>query len=252
MKKALMPIVVGGVFLAGIFLGTRLSTPEKAATVAPAAMSTKQPELLAATATNAMPSPPTASGPSGVQSAQAPRNGGTKSAQPPGPGAAAIGGEPPAPPPPIAPEALAEGERIKAEIAAEGSDQGNGRVTTLVPGTFESPEERAAWEEKRKKRWEKRLQRENDIKLEEMRDRVGLQPGQEAALRGILADEFKERSRLVDTLTAREISRTSFDEAVKANVAKARQRLRNLLTPEQYTAYHDLAPREQVLRHETK
>ena len=85
-----------------------------------------------------------------------------------------------------------------------------------------------------------------------MRGKVGLQPGQEAALRRILADEFKERTRLVNALTAREISRTSFDEAVKANVAKARQRLRNLLTPEQYTAYQKLAPREQVLRDETK
>lgn len=249
MKQLIMAIGVGGVFLAGIVIGAKLGPTDKPATATPAATLTKQPALVAAAPETAMPSPPVAGPPSGGPVAPDSSTGG---AQPPGPGATANGDETPTNPPPIAPEALAEGERIKAELAAEGSEPGNGSVTTLVPGAFESFEERSSWEEKQKQRWEKRLQYENDIKLEEMRDRVGLQPGQEAALRGILADEFKERSRLVDTLTAREISRTSFDEAVKANVANARQRLQNLLTPEQYTAYQKLTPREQVLRHETK
>ena len=53
-------------------------------------------------------------------------------------------------------------------------------------------------------------------------------------------------------LTAKEISRTDFDAGVQANVAKAKERLQAVLTPEQYQAYLRLKPREQVLQQESK
>ena len=154
---------------------------------------------------------------------------------------------PPPEPPPPPPALLREGERALAE---QPGPHGNGQVTELVYD-FESEEERQAWEENHRASWAARLQRERDIKLQIMREKVGLTPGQEPRLIEILESEGAERQRLVDALAQKQISRTSFDEQVKANVEKARAALTALLTPEQLTAYQQLKPREQVLRDET-
>ncbi len=250
-KPLILAIVVGVVFAGGIGIGLALapsgSDPAKTVTV-----------VSSGTTDTRHPSPPVTAGPTGaprppvVASAT---GGGAESGDgvrsdptPVDPSKVVRLGVPPAPPP-ISNEALAEGERIKRELAE--NPEGNGTVTALVPGG-ESPEERAAWEKRKREQWENRLARENEIKLRQLRDSVGLQPAQEAELQRILADELTERTRLVNSLTAKEISRTSFDEGVRRNVEQARSRLRSLLTPEQYAAYGQLKPREQVLRDELK
>ena len=151
---------------------------------------------------------------------------------------------PPAPPP----EALAEGQRAAEDAANDGGK--NGRVTHLVYD-FDSEEERLAWEERRRASWQKRLQREREIKVRIMREKCGLTDAQEPVLVAILEAEAAERQRLVDALAEGTISRSSFDEQVRENVASARQELSRLLTPAQLDAYAQLAPREQVLRDET-
>lgn len=155
---------------------------------------------------------------------------------------------PVAPPPPLSPQALAEGQRAADDAARDGG--GNGRTTHLVY-EFDGEEERLAWEERRRDSWQKRLQRERDIKLRLMRERCGLTDAQEPVLVAVLEAEAAERQRLVDALAAGTISRSSFDEQVRANLANARQELSRLLTPAQLEAYERLAPREQVLRDET-
>jgi hypothetical protein len=123
-------------------------------------------------------------------------------------------------------------------------------VTHLVY-EFDSEEERLAWEASRKASWEARLARERDIKLEIMREKVGLTQGQEPRLLEIMETEAAERQRLVDALAAKQLSRTSFDEQARANLEKARAALAALLTPQQLEAFNQLKPREQVLREET-
>ena len=68
----------------------------------------------------------------------------------------------------------------------------------------------------------------------------------------ILEDEKNRRWELIDQLSAKTISRTTFDEGVHENVAMARERMKALLTDEQMEAYAELKPREQVLRDEIK
>ncbi len=150
---------------------------------------------------------------------------------------------PPAPPP----GALAEGQRAAQDAARD--DGKDGRVTHLVYD-FDSEEERLAWEERRRASWQKRLQRERDIKVRIMREKCGLTDAQEPVLVAILEAEAAERQRLVDALAEGTMSRSTFDESVRTNVANARQELSRLLTPAQLEAYQQLAPREQVLRDE--
>lgn len=163
-----------------------------------------------------------------------------------GPGPGDPSGPPPLPPPPP-PELMREGQRALDE---QPGPHGNGKVTSLVY-EFESEEERQAWEENQRASWAARLERERDIKLKIMREKVGLTPGQEPRLIEIMNGEAQERQRLVDALAAKQLSRTSFDEQVKANIDKARAALAALLTPEQLEAYQGLKPREQVLQAET-
>jgi hypothetical protein len=150
----------------------------------------------------------------------------------------------------LGPGALAEGERVKRELA-EGGGKGNGRVTTLVYD-FDSPQDQAVWEAKRRKRWQDRVKHEMDIKIRVLQEKVGLTNGQAQDLRQILAGESRERIRLVDLLTAKKISRNSFDEGVLRNVSGARKAVKDLLSEHQYTVYLGLKPREQVLRDEVK
>jgi hypothetical protein len=124
-------------------------------------------------------------------------------------------------------------------------------VTHLVYD-FKSEEERQAWEASRRESWQRRLAREREIKVRTMREKCGLTAAQEPALTAILDQEGDERQRLVDALAAGTLSRTTFDEQVHANVARAREALKQLLTPAQYESFQQLAPREQVLRLETE
>lgn len=145
---------------------------------------------------------------------------------------------------------LAEGDVIKKELE-RNKGKGNGRVSTLVYD-FDSPEEKKKWEETRRKRWQTRLAAEIDVKIRTLRAKVGLSDSQAADLNGILQRENRERMRLVDLLTSKQISRTSFDEGVHKNVKTARQAVQALLTGQQWEAYKKLDPREQVLRDEVK
>ncbi|MCO5170518.1 MAG: hypothetical protein M9894_29640 [Planctomycetes bacterium] len=135
-------------------------------------------------------------------------------------------------------------------MAADGG-RGNGRVIHLVYD-FESEEERLAFEENQRLGWQRRLQREREIKVQIMREKVGLTAAQEPVLVAILEAEAQERQRLVDALAAGTIARSSFDEQVRTNTQNARQELARLLTPAQAQAYEELAPREQVLRDDTQ
>lgn len=174
----------------------------------------------------------------------------TEGPRTPAPATGPSSGPPPISPPPLSPEAQAEGRRAAADLAADGG-RGNGRVTHLVYD-FDSEEERLAFEENQRLGWQRRLQREREIKVQIMRDKVGLTAGQEPVLVAILEAEAQERQRLVDALAAGTISRSSFDEQVRTNTQNARQELARLLTPAQVQAYEDLAPREQVLRDDTQ
>ncbi|RMG13540.1 MAG: hypothetical protein D6731_11950 [Planctomycetota bacterium] len=160
------------------------------------------------------------------------------------------GEPPPSLPPPLPPGARDAQEALRRERAV-GDGKPRGRVTPLVYD-FASEEERAAWEARYRKRWEDRLRRELEIKLRGLRERVGLQPHQEGALRRILQEELDERARLVGALSRKEITAAEFDAGVRENVRKARTALQELLTPEQREAYAALSPREQVLRDELK
>jgi hypothetical protein len=153
-------------------------------------------------------------------------------------------------PSPISPGALAEGEKIKRELD-QNKGRGNGRVSTLVYD-FDSPEDQAKWEAKRRKRWQDRLAYEIDIKLRNLRQKVGLTSAQARNINEILQKENKERMRLVDLLTAKQISRSSFDDAVQKNVKTGRQAVKAVLSEQQWQAYLQLKPREQVLRDELK
>ena len=146
--------------------------------------------------------------------------------------------------------ALREGEVVKRELD-ESNGKGNGRVSTLVYD-FDSPEDKAKWEEKRRKRWQSRLEHEITVKLNTLKAKVGLTASQGQDLTGILRREKKERMRLVDLLTAKQISRTSFDDGVQKNVKTAKAAVKGLLSQQQWAAYQKLDPREQVLRDEVK
>jgi hypothetical protein len=195
------------------------------------------------------------SSPSGPASPDGSPNGGPETS-PTGESRGGVGVEisaPPPPPPPIPPGALADAERMQREREARGADadRGNGKVTTLVYD-FDSEEEKQAWEAKYKTRWETRLKREIDIKIRQLREKIGLSAPQENTLRKVLETELAERSRLVGLLTAKKIGQSDFDSAVRSNVDGARQELKATLTEQQLAAYNELKPREQVLRDETK
>lgn len=190
---------------------------------------------------------PAAQGPAGQGAGAAPPAGAGERPPPVAPPPLPVESQPPPPPPPPpSPELLREGERA----AAEDKTPGNGRVTDLVY-EFESEAERQEWEAARKASWAARLQREREIKLKIMREKVGLTPGQEPRFLEILDTEAAERQRLVDALAGKQLSRTSFDEQAQACLKTAREALAKLLTPQQLEAYQQLKPREQVLLEES-
>ena len=59
---------------------------------------------------------------------------------------------------------------------------------------------------------------------------VGLTPAQEGELRRILQTELDARQALVEKLTAKQISRTTFDAGVEQNVSTAQGQLKALLS----------------------
>jgi hypothetical protein len=253
-KPLLVALGVAGVFVAGITVGMLFSDrgdagvrPDATATHG-AGQSASAPRVTFDGAGDAVGGESDA----GAEAVSAPDKSefGT-SAGPGGPGGSVA---PPPPPPPLIPaEALADVERMDRERDRRGpdADTGDGKVTTLIYD-FDTDEERQAWEAKFKTRWETRLQREIDIKVRQLREKIGLTAPQEGDLRELLGDELTERSRLVGLLTAKKISRSDFDSAVRTNVNGARARLKETLTPQQLVAYGELKPREQVLRDETK
>ncbi len=249
MKPWLVALIVAVAFVGGILAGGSLLADREGG----------PPPIAAAGPAPAPPgpgAPQVALTPDGAETAPSAPPAATPPSAPPAParGPAPVqpfeDAPPPAvpPPPAPAPDALAEGQRAAQDAATDGGK--NGRVTHLVYD-FDSEEERQAWEESRRASWQKRLQREREIKVRIMREKCGLTDAQEPALVSILEAEAAERQRLVDALAAGTLSRSSFDEQVRANVANARQELARLLTPAQLEAYQQLAPREQVLRDET-
>lgn len=175
---------------------------------------------------------------------------------PAGPGGSPAGtrigspGAPPPPPPPPSARALEEGDKIKRELDRRKGKRGGGRVTTLVYP--KDPKQAAALEERRLKRWETRLRYGNEIRIKGLRKKVGLSANQETRLRKILDDELAQRQKLVRQHMAKKLSNSSFDAAVKQNRNTARQAVKELLTADQFKAYGQLKPREQVLRDDVK
>ncbi len=252
MKPAVIAVVVALAFAGGILAGgALLAGGSSSATVVgpPVAPATTPGAGKGLQVTYTAPGQPGGVAAPANDPKQGPQAPGTITSKPAnGPGYV-IDERPPTPPAPPSPEALKHGERVKEDLARETDGQGNGRVTQLVePAT---PEEKAAHEERKRASWAARLAREREIKVRTMREKVGISAAQEGRLVEILEAEGKERQRLVDALTATTISRIEFDEGVQKNVQEARAKLRDLLTPEQLTAYEALDPREQVLRLET-
>lgn len=145
---------------------------------------------------------------------------------------------------------LNTGEKIKREIA-DRKGKGNAEVTALVYD-FKSKEERDAWERQRRRNWQARRKHEIDVKIRQLKEKVGLTDGQAQQVKKILDKEDAERTRLVDLLTSKQISRGDFQQFVQANVKTAYDQLSQVLSPSQMTVYKGLKPREQVLREETK
>lgn len=250
MKPAVIAVVVAFAFIGGILAGGALlaggssSTTVVGPAVAPATPAPGKGVQVTYTPPGQAGAATTTPAGSGPQATPSPNPTGPAG----GPGYV-VDDRPAKPPAPPSPEALKQGERVAEDLAAETNGQGNGRVTQLVePAT---PEEKAAHEERKRASWAARLAREREIKVRTMREKVGITAAQEGRLVEILEAEGKERQRLVDALSATTISRIEFDEGVKANVEGARAKLKDLLTPEQLTAYEALSPREQVLRLET-
>ena len=245
-------MVVGLVFVVGVGVGVTLNSQNQT----PASETARGPAITQPAASQApLVAPPEPVGP-GQATGTAPgpqAAGGATSGTAPDPGAAnphrGPGALPPAPPPPLSPEAAREADRIKREREARGG-RGGGRVTTLVEP--KDPEVRERKNTERMQSWERRLRYANDIRIKDLRASVGLDAAQEKLLRKILDDELEARMALVDEHRLKKISDTTFDEQVKTNTAEAKQKLQALLSPEQYTKYGQLKPREQVLRDDVK
>lgn len=254
MKSGALAVVVGVVFVLGVVAGSAFFAQQadpgdgaKAGAAAPEAAPGER-ERLAPQPTNGTPS--VGGGDASSSSGDLAGPAGAADGPPLIPPPSGSPASPPAIPAPPSPEALREAERLAAEKAQLG-DEGHGDTRALVY-EFESEEARLEHEAARRANWEARLDRENAIKIKGLRESVGLSAAQEGRLQEILDTQLEERMRLVDALAAKEITRTTFDQGVKDSVAAAQQALQALLTPEQYAAYVELKPREQVLRDETK
>ena len=255
MKPSILAGLLGAVFVAGLAVGGLLfSAPQPRAGGGNLAAggNAQQPNF-----PNGQldPNAPAPTGPNATSGApNAPQAGANPNAPagPRGPRSGAIvpadPNVPPPPPPLPAPAALEEGERARLERSL--NEAGGGRVTHL-DYEFESEAEREEWEGRRRETWERRLNREIEIKLRGLESSIGLDSGQQVQLREILEGEAAERANLVQALTEGRISRTSFDDAARDNTERARQLVQELLTQEQWAAYQQLKPREQVLQEET-
>lgn len=258
MKKEVVAGAFVGIFCLGIFVGSfmgKSATPnaDKGSKSAKAEKDTKKTTDLGDSSNNSGQSRSGVSGKNGVKTGPGQTSNGFQSDHP---GKAVdrvtkpLIENPMNTPGNITGGSLREGDLVKRELE-KSKGRGNGRVSTLMYD-FDSPEEKAKWEEKRRKRWQSRLAQEIAVKIRTLKSKVGLSDTQASDLTGILQRENRERMRLVDLLTAKQISRTSFDESVHKNVKTSRQAVQGLLTGEQWAAYQKLDPREQVLRDEVK
>jgi hypothetical protein len=115
---------------------------------------------------------------------------------------------------------------------------------------FKTPEEKARWEDARRQRWEKRLARENEVTIDLMKDKLGIDEQQATAVRKILADRLAARMALIAKLNSGEIGRVDMEDHVLAIKSRALAGLKATLTPAQYEGYFQLDPRQQVLNEE--
>lgn len=253
MKPVAVAGLVAGVFVVGIAVGISLKgTPEPAPQQAVAQVQGKtarkgRTESLSPTL-EAPDAGPSSEGPaSGAGGGEDEGARGTSSSPDEpyrGPNA-----PPPPPPPPISTKGLEEAEKIRREDARDGGRGGGRRRTLVYP---KDPEVAEKMEQARNARWERRLKYANDIRIKQMRESIGLTAEQERAMRKILDAELAGRMELVDQHRKKQLSDTSFDEAVVKNRDAAIAELKALLSQQQYAKYVTLKPRDQVLRDDVK
>ncbi len=126
---------------------------------------------------------------------------------------------------------------------------GEGEVIAFYE-PLKSPEERARWENARRKRWESRLVRENEVAVELMKEKLGIDESQAAAVKKILGDRLAARLALIDGLNSGTLLRVDMEDHVLAIKNKALAGLKATLTPAQYEGYFQLDPRQRVLDEE--
>lgn len=122
---------------------------------------------------------------------------------------------------------------------------------TQIWEQFNSPEERAAWEEREKRAWEAKKARELELIVELLTRELNLTAMQAQGLRGILEAESKRRIEVATDLTERRIGQAEFRDRVDASLAQGRSELQSLLSAEQYAKYQTLDPRRQALNDKT-
>ena len=133
-----------------------------------------------------------------------------------------------------------------------GAAAGRAEAFTTLDYHFDTPEEREAWEKNRRDAWLTRLNREIEIKLKNLVAKVGLTPEQTRQVKAVLDAELAARMELVDRLAAKTLALDSFRGEVLKNKAAAKEKLGEILSPEQLATYEALDPREQVLRDDLK
>lgn len=110
-----------------------------------------------------------------------------------------------------------------------------------------SPEETAAKEEARKKRWEERKAIEREKSVEYLAQELRLTDYQKADLLALLEERDRQRVELVEKAIKESISEWQFEQQVAKIRADSEAALQQIFTPDQYAQHQTLNPRLQVL-----
>ena len=145
----------------------------------------------------------------------------------------------------------ATGSSGEKDAAASEEPRGEGRIIDLGL-KFRSEEERRAWEESRRQRWEARIARENQAAVDLLRKEVGLQDWQAKELKRILDEAAQRRADLIDGLMRGEVSQMEMKSRVEQIREESMGQVKQVLSPEQFSRYLTLEPRKQVLRDDLK
>jgi hypothetical protein len=138
-------------------------------------------------------------------------------------------------------EAKAPGAGEKPEKAAPA-----GKIDTLAY-SFKSEEERLKYEMSHLKKWEEKMGADNRKRLEGLRDILGLNPHQVKAIVKLVARDREKREALIAGLIKKTIRQDDMKEAVERIRDETFEKLRRILTPEQYEKYLKLPAIKRLL-----